>query len=260
VSAAVSDPTFLDRLDDECVELMADTDARGLRVRLLGGMAIRRLLGDRLHPAFRRPVNDIDVITTRKDSRALEELLAARGWEPEQSFNALNGARRLLFRDRASIAQVDVFVDAFEMCHALPLADRLDEPGPALPATELLTTKLQIVSLNAKDRSDLYALLLGCEVRDGDHRALEPSVLGAMAGRDWGLFHTFELNFAHLRTAAGEVGLDATESGTVLDRIDRLEAALDAAPKTRGWKLRARIGERKRWYEDPEEVDRTAEP
>jgi hypothetical protein len=34
----------------------------------------------------------------------------------------------------------------------------------------------------------------------------------------------------------------------VLDRIDE-------APKSRGWKLRAKIGERKRWYELPEEVE-----
>jgi hypothetical protein len=256
---AVPVPTFLERLDDECRELLDETSARGLRVKLLGGMAIRRLLGDRLHHTFHRPVNDIDVITTRKDARVLEDLLAARGWAPEPSFNALNGARRLLFHDPASTAQVDVFVDAFEMCHALPLTERLDAPGPTLPATELLTTKLQIVSLNAKDRSDLYALLVGCEVREGDHRALEPQVLGSMAGRDWGLFHTFELNFAHLRSATADAGLDADQGRVALGVIDRLEEALHAAPKSRGWKLRAKIGERKRWYEDPEEVDRTTE-
>jgi hypothetical protein len=33
----------------------------------------------------------------------------------------------------------------------------------------------------------------------------------------------------------------------VLDRIE-------SEPKSRGWKLRAKIGERKRWYELPEEV------
>lgn len=251
--------TFLERLDDECAELLQDTADRGMRVRLLGGMAIRRLLGDRLHPAFRRQINDIDVIATRKDARALEELLAARGWAPEQSFNALNGARRLLFHDAASKAQVDVFVDAFEMCHVLPLADRLDAPGPTLPATELLTTKLQIVAMNAKDRSDLYGLLLGCEVADGDHRALEPAVLGAMTGRDWGLFHTFELNLAHLRSAVGEIEVDDADRRTIVERVGQLEEALASAPKTRAWKLRAKIGERKRWYDDPEEVDRTVE-
>jgi hypothetical protein len=34
---------------------------------------------------------------------------------------------------------------------------------------------------------------------------------------------------------------------TLLDRIER-------EPKSRRWKLRAKIGERKRWYTLPEEV------
>jgi hypothetical protein len=31
---------------------------------------------------------------------------------------------------------------------------------------------------------------------------------------------------------------------------------MDVPPKTPGWKLRAEIGERVRWYDEPEEVDR----
>jgi hypothetical protein len=31
-------------------------------------------------------------------------------------------------------------------------------------------------------------------------------------------------------------------------------SALDEAPKTRRFRLRARVGERKRWYQLPEEV------
>jgi hypothetical protein len=41
----------------------------------------------------------------------------------------------------------------------------------------------------------------------------------------------------------------------VLDaRLDELLDRIEAEPKSRGWRLRARIGERKRWYELPEEV------
>jgi hypothetical protein len=29
---------------------------------------------------------------------------------------------------------------------------------------------------------------------------------------------------------------------------------VEAEPKSRGWRLRAKVGERKRWYELPEEV------
>jgi hypothetical protein len=45
---------------------------------------------------------------------------------------------------------------------------------------------------------------------------------------------------------------DAAE--LVAERLRQLREELDSVPKTRGWKLRSRIGDRKRWYELPEEV------
>jgi hypothetical protein len=40
----------------------------------------------------------------------------------------------------------------------------------------------------------------------------------------------------------------------VVDRLSRLRSGFEEVPKSRGWKLRARVGDRKRWYELPEEV------
>ena len=40
------------------------------------------------------------------------------------------------------------------------------------------------------------------------------------------------------------------------DRVTRLWERIEAEPKSRGWKLRDRIGDRKQWYEEPEEVER----
>jgi hypothetical protein len=247
MSLAVA-PPFNDRLVEEGAGLVAAAEERGLAVRLLGGVAIRLLLGERFDPAFERVHRDIDAVTRRRDAPGLEALLAERGWAPAREFNALNGARRLLFHDPASEAQVDVFVGSFEMCHSLPLADRLDAPGPSLPATDLLMTKLQIVELNAKDRSDLYALLAGCEVANGDPRALEPARVAELTAGDWGLHHTFELNLARL--------LEGDVPEVARPRIEAIVAAMETAPKSRGWKLRERIGERRRWYDEPEEVDR----
>lgn len=243
---------FTDRLPQEGRELAAEAAAQGLHVRLLGGVAILLLLGDRFDPAFARPYRDIDLFCGRKDGRGVEQLLSARGWAPAVEFNTLGGGRRLLFHDPLSEAQVDVFVGEFAMCHELPLADSLGRPGPSLPATDLVMTKLQIVELNAKDRSDLYALLSGCAVGDGDERAIEPARLASLTGRDWGLHHTFELNLARLRA-----GVDSGEGpASAAAAIDALTAAMEAEPKSRGWKMRAKIGERKRWYELPEEVER----
>lgn len=243
------------RLVDEAIELVAEAEGRGLAVRLLGGIGIRLLLANRFDPAFERPHRDIDAITRRRDARGLEELLAERGWQPAREFNALNGNRRLLFGDPRSEAQVDVFVEAFEMCHALPLAERLDQPGPALPATDLLLTKLQIVELNEKDRTDAYALLRGCDVGPGHHE-IDPDRVASLTARDWGLHHTLELNLGRLIDGIAAHVAPPEDVARISDGIEAVAAAMDDAPKTRAWKLRARVGERRRWYDEPEEVDR----
>jgi hypothetical protein len=250
-------PPFKDRLIEEGRDLVAAADARGLAVRLIGGVAIRLVLGDRFDPALERPVQDIDAITRRRDARGLETLLGERGWESAREFNALNGARRLLFHDPASDAQVDVFVEAFEMCHTLPLADRLDSPGPALAATDLLLTKLQIVELNAKDRNDLYALLGGAGLAAGDPAAIDPGRVAELTAADWGLHHTLELNLRRLADSVGEDGAATRDRDAITEAIEAISVAMEEAPKRQAWKLRARLGERKRWYDDPEEVDRT---
>jgi hypothetical protein len=37
-------------------------------------------------------------------------------------------------------------------------------------------------------------------------------------------------------------------------QVEGLRRAIDEAPKSTRWKLRARIGERQQWYQEPEEV------
>lgn len=244
------------RLEAEARELVAAADEGGLLVRLLGGIGIRVLLGDRFPAELERHYGDIDVLCDKRSARGLEQLLPERGWQADQAFNALNGSRRMLFHDPHGPAQVDVFVGAFEMCHALPLGDELGRGELSLIATDLFMSKIQIVSLNAKDRGDCYALLAGCPVADGDPGSLEPSRLTAITSVDWGTQHTFELNFGRLREGLADSGLSDGSRGAVTAALDTLGSAIEQAPKSRGWKVRARIGERKRWYDEPEEVDR----
>jgi hypothetical protein len=248
---------FKDRLVDEGQGLVDAAAAQGLAVRLMGGVGIRLLLGERLHPAFERPYGDLDILIRRHDGRDVERLIEQRGWQPAREFNALNGARRLLFHDPLSDAQIDVFVEVFEMCHRLPLADALDRPGVALPASDLLMSKLQIVELNAKDRNDCYALLLGCDLAEGDDQAIDPGRIAHLTAGDWGLHHTLELNLDRLLAGLERSALGQDDRTFVSSAIGAIARAMTEVPKTRAWKVRARIGERKRWYDNPEEVDRT---
>ena len=43
------------------------------------------------------------------------------------------------------------------------------------------------------------------------------------------------------------------QRGVVSDRIAALLVAIEAAPKTIGWKMRSKIGTRSRWYQEVSE-------
>jgi Uncharacterised nucleotidyltransferase len=243
-------------LIDEASRLLAAAEAEGVQMRLLGGAGVRLLLGERLHPRFQREIDDLDFITTRKAGPAVERLLQREGWQPQARFNALHGHRRLLFEDPLANRKLDVFVERFEMCHSLPLARRLEVHAKTLPGAEMAMTKLQIVEVNAKDLLDLYALLDALEVAEHDQDAINAGRIAELTRGDWGLHHTFELNLQRLLEGVQSAGFDDDRAKRVTQRIEALRQAMDGASKTRAWRLRARIGERKRWYEEPEEADR----
>lgn len=245
-----------DSLLREADRLLKAAKHEQVPVRLLGGMGVRMLLGERMHPRFAREIDDLDFITTRKASRHLERLLEREGWRPASRFNALHGHRRLLFEDPRADRKLDVFVERFEMCHTLPLTQRLEVQERTLPAAELMMTKLQILKVNAKDQLDLYALLHALEVADHDRDAINCARITELTGADWGLHHTFELNLQGLLSALESAGLDEHDAARIGSRIQTLQQALLDAQKSRAWRIRARIGERKRWYEEPEEVGR----
>lgn len=243
-------------LMDEARRLLAAADRREVPLRLLGGMAVALLLGDRMDQRFRRQIEDLDFITTRKASREVERLLEDAGWQPESRFNTLHGHRRLLFHEPQGVRKVDVFVERFEMCHTLPLAQRIGVRPQTLPAAELAMSKLQIVHINAKDMGDLYALLDALEVAGHDQDAINADRIAQLTGADWGLHHTFERNLQRLLEQIGSTGLEDQAQARVARRIQALQQAMENAPKSRAWRMRARIGERKQWYEEPEEIER----
>jgi hypothetical protein len=243
---------------DETVRLLAAARDAGVLVRVLGGMGIVLHVGDQLHPAFEREIGDIDLATSKRGGRQVSEFLSSQGYAPNKAFNAMNGSRRLLFYDEPNRRQIDVFVGTFEMCHELALEPRLELEPLTLPLAELMLTKLQIIKLNRKDAHDLYALLLTHEVCDHDRDAINGAWIGRLCGQDWGLCHTVELNLARLELELDELPLAATQRQLIRTRIRELQEAVERTPKTTKWRIRARVGDRVRWYEEPEEVEKWA--
>jgi len=243
----------LAEIADEAHRILAAAEQADVPLRLIGGLAVL-FHSDPLHPALERPYKDIDLATVKGQSRKVGDLMASLGYEPAKEFNALNGNRRLLFYDVPNERQVDVFVGTFEMCHVIPISDRIAIEEKTIPLAELLLTKMQVVELNEKDLTDIVALLHHHEVADHDDDAVNAGEVARLTADDWGLWRTTQMNIDRVRERAGTVGLSDEEHRQVMERLDALSAAIDAAPKSRGWRLRDRIGDRKRWYENPDEV------
>ena len=162
----------------------------------------------------------------------------------------MNGRERLLFYDNPNERQVDVFVSSFRMCHEIPLEKRLGVDEDTVPLAELLLTKLQIIELNEKDVRDSVAILLEHEVTDDD-AGINATQFASLCCEDWGLCRTITQNLVSVREHLGRYEVDRE---VVAMRLDLLLERVEEAPKSRSWKLRAKIGDRKRWYELPEEV------
>jgi len=239
---------------DEAARILDEAAAAGVVVRLIGGVAVRLHMSGQMHPALARPYADLDLVAGRKRARDVTRLLVDLGYEPNERFNAMSGGTRLVFYDRTYSRHVDVFVGEFRMCHAVAVGDRLDADPRTVPLAELLLTKLQVVQLNEKDLKDIWAIVLEHDVGDHDDDTINDSVIARALSPDWGFWRTVGGTVAAARSGLTSSGLSPQEQHTVDVRLAALWERVEREPKSLRWKSRARIGERSRWYEEPEEI------
>ncbi len=238
----------------EAARLLDAARAANVPVRLIGGLAVRLHIGSESEPIFTRQYKDIDLATLKGNSKRVSELMLSMGYEADRQFNATNGHRRMLFYDVTNQRQVDVFVGSFEMCHQIPITERIHLAEHGIPLAELLLTKLQIVELNAKDQSDILTMLYHHDVADDDEGHINASRVAELCASDWGLWRTTKMNVERTRSAALASAVDQHSQQLILDRLSRLWQRIEDEPKSGKWKLRNRVGDKKRWYEEPEET------
>jgi hypothetical protein len=231
--------------------------SRGLQVRLLGGVAIWLRAHEEARSSLGRPYADLDLIAHRKESRKLREFLASSGFVPDDTFNALHGASRLLFYASDHSHQIDVFLDRFEMSHKFDFTSRLELEPLTLTAADLLLTKLQVAQLTEKDTIDTAMLIWSHEIGDRDAAAvLNLPIVAAACAAEWGLFTTASDNLeTTVRLLPQQTMPDAARQ-LVRERVAQIREAMEREPKGIRWNMRARAGRRLPWHEMPEEIRR----
>ena len=236
-------------ITEEAVRILEAANARGITLRLLGGLAVYlQSPSARTDERLKRSYKDLDFTTLAKFSAKTRVLFAELGYSGNKTFNALHGHQRLLFWDEQIGRQVDIFIDRFQMCHNIDFRPRLQIDQRTLALADLLLTKLQIVEVNEKDLVDVVALFVDYDVGDDD-RSINAAYIAKLMSNDWGFNKTLELNLEKVKAFAVERHFPPP----VAERIDALLTRIQAQPKSMGWKTRAMVGERVRWYELPEE-------
>ena len=237
----------------EAKRILAAAEEMSLPLRALGGVAVHLRVGENTPPSLTRAAADLDFAAPSDVSKTIAVFFQEIGYSSNRNFNAINGWRRLMFFDSED-RKVDVFMGSFSMCHTVPFENRLAIDPWTIPLAELLLTKLQIVELNEKDIRDVLAILLPYEITDLDGDSVNGGRMAEVCAADWGLWRTVTANLAHLHGHVAAYGLDATIESALLRRLDALAQRIEQEPKTRSWRFRARLGDRVRWYELPEEV------
>ena len=238
----------------EVDRIVAEAERQVGTVRVLGGVAIALRCGSARAPGpFARSYSDLDLVTDRKSGPGLTRALVGLQFEPERRFNALHGRRRMHFDRVADGIHVDVFVDEFVMCHRLRLSSRLGIHAKTLSLADLLLTKVQVAELNAKDVTDVAALLLDHELTP-DEAGINVGYVTSLLAGDWGWWRTVSRNLSVL---PGHLpgSLPAESRDLVTRRIEELVRAIESTPKSMRWKARSKAGDRIPWRDDPEETN-----
>lgn len=240
----------------EAERLIEVGEAAGVKLRVTGGVGVAMICPSARRPPLARTYQDIDFLARAKDAQKVGQLLSEHGYTPEEEFNVLHGQRRLFFLDPTHKREADVFLDAIEMCHRLDLRERAQVHAKTLTPADLLLSKLQVMNTNEKDLKDATALFADHDVT-ADDSGININRLNELCAGDWGWWRTATMVAEKTHKYALQVSQqpEGAELAHVPDRIRHVLAELERAPKSRRWKMRARVGERVRWHDDPEDVD-----
>ena len=236
---------------DESLRVVETADERDLTVRLIGGTAIYQHAETAREQPFKRGYRDVDFVVNREEETDVVELMEDLGYEANERFNTMRRFR-LEFMDPVNERKADYIVDRFDFCHAWGLRDRIHRDHPTIPIEDLLLSKLQIAEISDRDVRDIVAMFADHPVETGDDReAIDPEYVTDLCRGDWGLCKTVTMSLDRVEEYVRNNELPIDED-LLVSRVEELRRAIEDRPKTIRWKLRSLVGERKKWYKQPE--------
>lgn len=242
-------------MEEEARRVIDAAREQGVHLRVIGGLAVKLRCPSAEHRALSRTYGDLDLVGYRSQRSQIHQVMESLDYLPNKRFNTVQGHRRLLFERPEMGYDLDVFLDVFVMCHQLSFLGRLELDDYTVPLAELLLSKLQVIELNEKDVKDIYTLIQDHDLGErGDREEIDISFITKLCSSDWGWYKTLTWNIDKV-LALTEDYLEEPAREKIVSRLRHLGQAIEKVPKSLRWKGRARLGERVRWYNLPEDVE-----
>jgi hypothetical protein len=246
---------------DEALRLVTEAEDQGLQLRILGSIAYRIQCPRNLHlfDDMARVLTDVDFAAMKRQNHEIRQFMVGQGYKPDDGvYVASEGARHIYLHPQTKL-NVDVFADELYFCHRIPFKGRLSLDSPTISTTDLLLEKMQIVEINLKDFKDTLVLMLEHPLgaASGGNKYIDADYIVDFMSKDWGFYHTFTTNLARVPDHIAEFPAITEEEGNIIRaRVADLLDMIEAAPKSIKWKLRAKIGTRRLWYQEVSEKSR----
>ena len=246
----------------------------GLTLRIIGGLGIAlhcqqfiefaRKLGRTGTGAIKgQEYSDLDFIAYRKQRDKVKELFGKLGYVKRRATLSSAASERQIYYHPKGWFYVDVFFDQLLVAnHPVDFRGRLELDYPTITVTDMLLEKVQMWEVfGVKDLKDCMFLLKAHAVKEGNEKeGIDASFIAKTLAQDWGFWYTATTNLQNIRRFVPELDklgsetkinptlITNEERGDISEKINALLSRIETEPKPFGWKMRARAGTKKQWY------------
>lgn len=267
----------------ESREIVKKAEKEGIILRILGGLGIAIHCAE--HREFAKKLgrigtgaaegqeySDIDFITYRNQRGKVKEFLNKIGYVRRKTTLSTAASERQVYYHPKGWFYVDIFFDKLLVAnHPIDFRGRLELDYPTITVTDMLLEKIQMwEAFSVKDLKDCLLLLKAHDAKEtSEKESIDASYMAKLFAQDWGFWYTATTNLRRLKRFLSDIDalgseididpkqIEKKDREEILAKIEVLLERIDKEPRPFAWRMRAKIGTKKKWYnhvERPETV------
>ncbi len=266
----------------EAETIVEEAEKKGIILRIIGGLGVAIHCQDFRDFALKlgrtgtgvvkgQEYSDIDFISYRKHRNEIRDFFSDMGYAKRRATLSSAASERQIYYHPKGWFYVDVFYDKLIVAnHPVDFKGRLELDSPTITVTDMLLEKIQMwEAFGVKDLKDCLTLLKAHEVEEKERKeSIDTSYIARILSGDWGFWYTATTNLKKIKRFVSEIdklGTEAEIDSSLFEKKDRekivekiagLLQRIDRESKSFKWKMRSKVGTKKKWY-NPVEREET---